>query len=102
VQKINDFSKTIRKKNAQGPSVFSFADLFCMKEFIWGKRKRKFMKLSNDIIDKKISLEYLLKYYSNLERLKMILLNDEQQKVFFEMPKFLIEEHVNEVICMAK
>lgn len=94
-------SRTINIKNESLTSVFSFAELFCMKELIFEKRKRNFMKLSNDIIDKKISLEYLLKFYSNLEKIKIILLNKEQQKIFSAMPNFSMEKHVNEIISMG-
>ena len=73
-----------------------------MKELIFEKRKRNFMKLSNDIIDKKISLEYLLKNYSNMEKMKIILLNKDQQEVFSAMPNFRLEKHVNDIIDMEK
>ncbi len=95
-------TKSISIKNESFTSVFSFAELFCMKELIFEKRKRNFMKISNDIINKKISLEYLLKYYSNLEKMKIILLNKEQQEVFSGMPNFCLENHVNEIISVGK
>ena len=56
------------------------------------------MKLTTGIIDRKISLEYLLKLFSNFEKLKMIVLNKEQLSTFNTIPNFKIETHLEQLL----
>lgn len=73
-----------------------------MKELIFKKRKRDFIKMYNYVIDKKISLECLLNSYSEIEKLKIILLNKKQKDILFRLPNFSLEKHVNEIINKGK
>lgn len=78
-------------------SFMTFFDLFCFKEIIINKTKRKFFKLASKIISKKLSLEYQLRNHCNLEKLKLICLNQEQIELFNRLPNFRIEKHLSEV-----
>lgn len=63
--------------NGKTISFFNFLDLFCFKEIMINKTKRKFYKLASEIIDGKLSLEYQMKYYCDLEKLKLLFLDQE-------------------------
>lgn len=83
--------------NEENNSFFTFYDLFCFKEVMTNKTKRKFFKLASKIIDSKLSLEYQMRYYSNMEKLKLISLNNEQLDFFNNIPNFKIEKHLDEI-----
>jgi len=78
-------------------SSFTFFDLFCLKEIIINRTKRNFFKLASKIIDSKLSLEYQIKSSCNLEKLKLITMNQEQIDYLNSLPNFKIEKHLNEI-----
>jgi len=61
------------------------------------KTKREFFKLATKIIENKLSLEYQMRYYFNMEKLKLISLNQEQIDYFNSLPNFKIEKHLSEI-----
>jgi len=73
-------------------------DLFCCKEFMIGSTKRNFFQLASKIIDNKLSLEFQLKYYCDLEKLKLLILNQEQLEYLNTVPNFKIEKHLNDIL----
>jgi len=79
-------------------SLFTFMDLFCIKELIIGKSKRSFFKLATKIIDTKLSLEFQLNHFCDLEKIKLLLLNSEQLDSFNEFHKFKFTKHQNDII----
>lgn len=95
-------SKTLSKNFDKLPNFLNFFDLFCFKELLTNKKKRNFLKLANEIINKKLSIEYILKSYSNFEKLKMIVLNKEQINNFNSIPNFKIEKHLTELVNLNK
>jgi len=92
----NIISKKLIKEQ-KNPSFFSFFDLFCFKEIIYSRTKRKFFNLATRIVENKLSLEAQLKYYCNLEKLKMHILNDEQIEMLNNIPNFKLEKHLNDM-----
>jgi len=73
-------------------------DLFCLKEVMIGKTKRNFFKLATKIIDTKLSLEFQLDHYSDLEKLKLLVLDQDRLEYFNNIPKFKFVKHLNEII----
>jgi len=55
------------------------------------------MKLASKVFETKLSLENQLKLYCNLEKIKLLCLNQEQIDLFEVMPNFKIESHLNEI-----
>lgn len=100
-ENLNKLSKTINSQ-IKLPKILSFPELFCVKEFILDRKKRNFLKLSSDIIEKKLSLEYFLKFFSDFDKLKNIILNKEEQENFSKLPNSNIENHLKEIIILRK
>jgi len=67
-----------------------------------GKTKRKLFNLLSKIIDNELSLECLLKYYCNTEKLKLIILNQEERDLWIKLPNFKIEKHLNDIGNISK
>ena len=78
-------SRIVRKKTMKNKK-FSFCDTFCCSGFIFNKTKRSFVKLISQVIDKKLSLEHLLKISNNLEMLKEYTLSEEEVINFNNLP----------------
>lgn len=72
-------------------------ELFCLRACIFKKRKKKYLTLTSNIIDKKISLEFMLKYFSNFEKLKSMLLNKEEQEKFYSISNFKLDQQIKEM-----
>jgi hypothetical protein len=100
--KIKSSSNLLKKNYKNLPQILGIIDLFCLKECIINKKKRHFFKLATNIIDKKLSLEYLLKFYSNFEKLKLLVLTKEQQDIFTAIPNFKLEKHLSEFVNLRK
>ena len=56
------------------------------------------MKLATKIIDRKISLEYLLNMYSNFEKLKILVLDKEQINSMRFIENFKLENHFEQLL----
>jgi len=68
-----------------------------VKEIIMNKTKRNFFQLASKIIENKLSLEYKIRNYFNLEKLKLFSLNQDQIDYFNSLPNFKIEKHLSEI-----
>jgi len=79
-------------------TLFTFMDLFCIKEFIFAKTKRNFFKLATQIIETKLSFEFQLNTYSDIEKIKLLILNEEQKDYLNSIPKFTLVKHINDII----
>lgn len=77
--------------------MFNFWELICVKELICIEKKRQFLNIASDIIDRKISLEHTLKLNSSFEKLKDFLLNKEQRSEFIAIPNLKIDQHLKEI-----
>lgn len=75
-------------------SYFSFWDSICFNRFICNKNKRNFVLLASNLINKKISIEHLLKISNNLEKLKDFILDEEKAKEFNELPVLPFEKQL--------
>lgn len=75
---------------------------FFLKECILNKKKRYLINIASDIIDRKLSLEFLLKHYSNFEKIKIMLLTKEQQQILPSLPNFKIYNHLNELVSIYR
>jgi hypothetical protein len=86
-------SKKLVKKN----EFLSIWDLMCFKELIFDKKKRTFFEIASKNIEEKLSFEYLLFHYTTFEKIKLILLSNEQLESLNFRPKFNFENHFIEV-----
>ena len=102
--------KTKLKSKFFGTNFLNFFDKICFNNLIFNKDRKKFVQLANEIIDKKMSVEYLINSMSNVEKLKFLVLNEEQKEYFQSMPKFdfqkhfeniFIQNHHNKILKMA-
>ena len=93
---LTRIKKSLINKYDNQQKFFNFYDLICFRELLVNKNKRNFLKIAIDIIDKKLSIEYLLKFYSNFEKMKLILMNNEQVNELNSIPNFKIEKHLRE------
>ena len=84
--------KTITTKNKT--KIFSFWNSFCFSSFICNKYKRNFVRIISQVIDKKLSVDHLLKISNNLEMLKEFTLNEEDLKTFNELPPLTFDEQM--------
>jgi len=98
MSKLKKTNLIIEKKK----TFFTFLDLFCFKEIIIGKTKRNFFQLASNIIDHKLSLEFQLSHYSDFEKLKLLILNQEQLDCLKIIPKLNLEKHLNDIIYFRK
>jgi len=73
-------------------------DLFCIKEVIIGQTKRDFFQLASKIVDTRLSLEFQLNYYSDYEKLKLLILNQEQLEYLNDVSKLKFVKHLNDII----
>ena len=65
---------------------FFISKVFCLKF-----RKRDQIQHCNNILKDRLDIIYILKRLTELEKLKMILLNNSQRKLFEFLPKPLIK-----------
>lgn len=71
------------------------------RDIICNKKKRHFLSLANDIINKKISLEYFLKVFSYFEKIKNLILTKEQM-IYLNIQNLKCEQHLTEIIDLEK
>jgi len=84
-----------RKEN-NSIKYFSFWDTICVRSCIYNSLKRKFIKIATELIDNKLSVEYFLQVSNNVELLKKLTLNDEQNEKFDNMVYLPLKEQLNE------
>lgn len=98
--KLFDDSKNQSKLSNKGKEIklFSFVEKFCLKEFIINKKKRHLINIASCIIDRKLSIEFLLYHFSNFEKLKIIMLTEEQKLHLVNLPNFNINNHLGELM----
>ena len=85
----------LRKEN-NSIKYFSFWDTICLRSCIYNPLKRKFIKFATELIDNKLSVEYFLQVSNNVEILKKLTLNDEQNEIFDDMRHLPLKEQLNE------
>jgi len=98
-KKMQSYSKTLSKSRESVPKILSIFELFCPKICVCEKKKKDFLILAEYIFNKKLSLEYLLKHYSNFEKMKSVFLNKEQQDNYEAiLPNLKLEKHLCELV----
>jgi len=75
---------------------YNFWETLCFSFCIFKKKKRNFFNMISQIINNKISIEYLLKLSNRFENLKLVSLNDEEIKSFDTMSPMSLEEQMKE------
>ena len=75
---------------------FSFWDSICLNSFIINRRKRDFVKIISDLVNKKLSLESFLELSNNFELLKRKILTEDQYTEFNELPNLTLDEQIKE------
>ena len=84
------------KKLISPHKYFSFWDTVCFTRFIYNQKKRNFITIISQVIDNKLSVEYLLKLSNKFETLKKITLDNEQHENFENLSQMTLEEQMKE------
>ena len=95
--KIEIKKSRIRKREISRPCQhFSFWDSICINSFIINRRKRNFVKMISNLINNKLSVEYILELSNNFELLKRKILTGDQYREFDEIPHLTLDEQIKE------
>ena len=89
-------NKNQSRKENNSIKYFSFWNTICFRSCICNSLKRKFIKIATELIDNKLSVEYFLQVSNNVEILKKLTLNDEQNEIFDDMRHLPLKEQLNE------
>ena len=84
------------RKISKNGQHFSFLNSFCFSFCIINKKKRNFVKLISELINNKLSVEYILESSVNFELLKKIILNEEQYENFKNLPYLTLADQMKE------
>lgn len=98
--KENQYSENSKtsfsRKENKSIKYFSFLNTICCEFCIINPRRRKFVSLVNQLIDKKLSIENILDVSNDLEILKNINLNEEQLYGFNDLPHLTFKEQLKQ------
>ena len=85
------------KKNDSIKSIseFHFCNKFCINAFL-PKKKKTFLSIAEQIIDRQLSMENILEITIKLQILKHLLLTEEQSKKIDKIPLFKLIDHLQE------
>ena len=80
----------------------NFFDKVCFNCCIFKKDKRKFVHIANEIIDKNLSVEFILSSFSKIENIKNLMLNEEQKQNLSTMPYLNFIKHYENLFAFHK
>jgi hypothetical protein len=89
-------SRIWKRENSRPCQHFSFWDSICLNCFIINRRKRNFINMISDLINQKLSVEYILELSNNFELLKRKTLTKDQCREFDEKPHLNLDEQIRE------
>ena len=85
----------------QTKNKFSFWESVCFKSFICNKSKKEFAKMVSLVIDRKISVENILKLSNNIEMLKELTLDEDDYNNFHKYPPISFEKQLKMLKLMS-
>jgi hypothetical protein len=97
IGETNNITKRINsRKMFKSIKYYSFLDTFCFKKCICNPLKRRFIDIVSKLINQKLSIEYYLESSNNIDILRKIMLNEEQDEKFLNYPHFTLKEQLKE------
>ena len=94
----NIITKTRLKERLENSAIqhFSIWNSFCFNFCILNTKKRNFIQLVSQVIDNKLSVEYILELCNNFQLLRKLVLTQEQNQKFDSMNHLSLEEQLKE------
>ena len=79
------------------PLKLEWCEMICLKRCIKKKEKKEFLEKCKEVIKSKLSIEFIIEKFCELDKLKRTLLSEDQLDIFKKMPKLSLEEHIESI-----